>query len=155
MLALHLLATTLPKTAQDASRLYASPPSPDTSPRTPERNPRPPREAQPAIQYAHVIEVLKDRTPDLDFWLTPTSNDQVSHNLNPNSSGNFRDNSRKRTKINHKPNRSQRWAPFDFSPDGLTLMSAFGPEMAGAGGKPVSESGQTHIVKQFPFGRRV
>jgi hypothetical protein len=136
MLALHLLITTVPRTADDATRLYASPPSP----RTPDPDRPLPQDAQKEIQYVHVIEVLKDTTPDLDYWL---GMDLTRQNYNP------RDKVRKRMKRRHKQSRSQRWAAFDISADGLGLKNAFEQHA-----KPMPGLGQMHIAKQFPFGRR-
>ena len=127
----------------------------------------PPRDLPPGreggkagVEYAFVVEVLKDTTPDLDFWLdlASTSTDPVSHNPPPTHSNNPRpqQSSGTNSKIQKRPrkhSRTQRWAPFTISPDGSALQNA---SLAGPGtvGK-MSEPGQMHIGKQFPFGRRV
>lgn len=143
--ALHLLVTAVPKTAKDAEVLYASPPDPDPDdePQTPPQDsPAPRQEAQLEVQFAFVVEVLKDTVPDLDFWLElGLERGTYEHSRAVNS--------RKRKR---KRNRTQRWAPFTISPDGLALQNAFGP---GTAGESTSVSGQMRIGKQFPFGRRV
>jgi hypothetical protein len=152
--ALHLLITHVPKTAKDAELLYASPPDPDGA----DEEPRPlmrelPQQQQATIsevEYAFVIEVLKDTTPHLDFWLqlqeTPSTLSHYTRSL-------LRQNPHKREREwEPKPDRTQRWAPFVISADGLTLQNAFGPSAAE---NQMSASGQIRIVKQFPFGRKV
>lgn len=145
--ALHLLVTSVPKTATDAGMLYASPPDPgdDEEPYTSVRDllARGREEGKTEVEYVFVVEVLKDVTGHLDAWLGLDS-DRGPYER----SGTSRTRKRKRKR---KQNRAQRWAPFAISLDGLTLESPF----PGMTGKPMSALGQMHIVKQFPFGRRL
>jgi hypothetical protein len=153
--ALHLLVTSVPKTPKDAELLYVSPPDPSDEDES--RMPQGREERMTGVEYAFVVEVLKDTTPDLSSWLelSPSSHDTAS--IQPFSSHFYdrrtpheRSEHSDPTKRKRKQNRSQRWAPFTISPNGLELQDAF-PDMIG---RPKSASGQTHIAKQFPFGRR-
>lgn len=94
------------------------------------------------MEYAFIVEVIKDMVGNIHSWLElELDRDPPSHHLN-NARQSPSYGSRKR-----KRPRTQRWAPFTISPDGLTLQNAFGP---------ATEVGkQMHIAKKFPFGRRV
>lgn len=146
----------VPKTSRDAQLFCAaSPPPPPQAPsdNDPDPDPHPlqPPAHQPAVQYAHVIEVLKDNVADLSPWLEAPDESSAWRG----QQGQRRGNARKRRK-----RRTQRWAPFVVSSDGLTLLDAFPGMVAGAKGRSAAvmdASGQKemHIVKQFPFGRRI
>jgi hypothetical protein len=95
------------------------------------------------VQYALVVEVIKDTVPDYESWLVPDGGGE---------------NDMQKRKQRRKP-RTQRWAPFVFSDDGLTLVDAF-PNMVGEAGETKGKGPRTSgrgmpIVKQFPFGRKV
>jgi len=154
--ALHLLVTSVPKTPKDAELLYVSPPEPSDDDEE-SRMPRGRDEGKTGVEYAFVVEVLKDTTPDLSSWLELSLSSRDTASIPPFST-HYYDRRTLREHSEHvdprkrkrKQNRSQRWAPFIISPDGLELQDAF----PGMTERPVSASGQTHIAKQFPFGRR-
>jgi hypothetical protein len=131
--------------------LYVSPPDPrgeDEELRTPQGR----EDGKRGVEYAFVIEVLKDTIPDLSSWLelSPSSHNPAS--IQPFSSHSLHRSERPDSgKRKRKQNRSQRWAPFTISPDGLALQDAF----PGATAKPMFASGQMYVMKQLPFGRQV
>ncbi len=155
MVALHMMLTKLPKRVQDAAMLVRlEEGSPGSSPSRATNDMKEPATTNASslkllvtnerleIQYTHVLEVLKDECPDIDSWLEIGVED--SHGRRDTSTA---------TKAKRPKSRTQRWAPFDISRDGVELINAF--DCNGTHNEKRSGLGQTHIVKQFPFGRRV